>query len=156
MSTPLTNVLSLYMGAAMTVSVFRLDKSRCGANKTSKHRVDYNLIFRLNRSRVLLKAEAGWFSLLPDCLKALFTTCIYPLHYLPVPMFPVCCALQGTLHTASQWVISLSRPTFYTQLYAHTHKMNKPRQAQHSHSHTAEHAGFPQKSKHLLCCLNPY
>lgn len=59
MSTPLTNVLSLYMGAAMTVSVFRLDKSRCGANKTSKHRVDYNLIFRLNRSRVLLKAEAG-------------------------------------------------------------------------------------------------
>lgn len=65
-------------------------------------------------------------------------------------------ALCKALHTASQWVISLSRPTFYTQLYAHTHKMNKPRQAQHSHSHTAEHAGFPQKSKHLLCRLNPY
>ena len=150
MSTPSIPVLSLYkMCESMSACLFSAwSNADVRLNETNKHKAAYNPIFSLDTSgtRVLFKPQTGWLTLIPDRLKAQFTTCIYPLHYLSPPMFPVCCSLQGTLHTASQWVISLSTATFihslmHTHCHVHTEtkvekiKMNKPRQA-HTYTHT--------------------
>lgn len=117
-------------------------------NKSSKNRLALKLRFKLKRrSKSFFGFETGWVILLPDRMKAEFTTCTYPLLYLSLSMWLVCCSLPGILHTASQWLISQSIETISTYCLKAQNFINKVGKKDHTYTHTHNHLVYRQGGK---------